>query len=207
MSQSEISFQPPRAIVLVGLMGVGKTCIGKRLAARFEVPFVDADGEVERAAGMSISDIFEVCGEAAFRDGERRVIARLLQQPPHVLATGGGAFMNPQTRGLIRERAISVWLRADLDLLVKRTGRRNNRPLLRQGDPREILRKLMAERDPVYAEADITVDSADGPPEVTVDKVASAVEAYVRRHGIGPPPAPAPDDGPVTLSPDKEVAS
>lgn len=158
-------------------MGAGKTCIGKRLAARYEMPFVDADGEIEAAAGCSIEEIFERHGEAAFRDGERRVILRLLSGPAQVLSTGGGAFLDPRTRANIRERGISVWLRADLDLLLKRTGRRNHRPLLKRGNPREILGSLIEERYPVYAEADITVDSMDGPPEVTVDNVARRLEA------------------------------
>lgn len=180
-------FPWPRTVVLVGLMGAGKTCIGKRLAQRLGTRFVDADHEVERAAGMSVSDIFETYGEASFRDCERRVIARLLREPPQVLATGGGAFMNDRTRALIKARALSLWLRADLDLLVRRTSRRNTRPLLRQGDPREILARLKAERDPVYAEADVAVDAADGPPEATVERVVAAIDEHVRRHGVGPP--------------------
>lgn len=180
-------FPWPRSVVLVGLMGAGKSCIGRRLAQRFGAPFVDADQEVEQAAGMSISEIFEAYGEEAFRSCERRVIARLLREPPQVLATGGGAFMNDQTRDLIQRRAISVWLRADLDLLVRRTGRRNTRPLLRRGDPREILGRLQRERDPVYAEADVAVDSVDGPPETTVDRVVQAVADYVNEKNVGPP--------------------
>lgn len=184
----------PRTIVLVGLMGAGKSCIGRRLAQRLGVAFNDADQEVEAAANMTIPEIFESYGEASFRDCERRVIARLLRQPPHVLATGGGAFMNDETRALIKARAISVWLRADLDLLVKRTARRNTRPLLQQGDPRQILRDLMAKRDPVYAEADVTVDSVDGPPETTVEKVVDAVAEHVETNRVGPP-EPLADDG------------
>ena len=164
-----------RTIVLVGLMGAGKSCIGRRLAVRLGLPFKDADAEIERAAGCSIEDIFELHGEAAFREGETRVIGRLLTGAPHVLATGGGAFMNPDTRAAIGERAISVWLRADLDLLLKRTGRRNNRPLLKRGDPRQILSDLMAQRYPVYGTADVVVDSVDGPPEVTVERVLAAL--------------------------------
>ncbi|MDH3475016.1 MAG: shikimate kinase [Rhodospirillales bacterium] len=171
----------PRSIVLVGLMGAGKSCIGRRLATRLGLPFVDADSEIEAAAGCSIEEIFECHGEAAFRDGERRVIARLLDEAPRVLATGGGAFMDPQTRATIRARSVSVWLRAELDLLVKRTARRNNRPLLKHGDAREILGKLMTERDPVYAEADIVVDSKDAPPEATVERLIGALEEYQQR--------------------------
>lgn len=169
----------PKTIVLVGLMGAGKSCIGRRLAAELGVDFVDADTEIEAAAGCSIEEIFERHGEAAFRDGERRVIARLLKQPVHVLASGGGSFMAPQTRELIRRRAISIWLRADLELLLKRTARRDTRPLLQQGDPRAILETLIAERYPVYAEADIIVDSQDGPPEITVQRVLTALNEYL----------------------------
>lgn len=180
-------FAPPRTIVLVGLMGAGKSCIGRRLAQHLELPFVDADREVEAAAGCSIPEIFERHGEEAFRDGERRVMARLLDAGPQVVAAGGGAFMNPQTRALLRRRAITVWLRADLDLLVKRTSRRNHRPLLRRGNPREILAGLIEERYPVYAEADVTVDSADAPPEVTVQRVIDAVGDLLARGEVGPP--------------------
>lgn len=168
-------FSTDRTIVLVGLMGAGKSCIGRRLAARLGLPFRDADAEIERAAGCSIEDIFELHGEAAFREGENRVICRLLADAPHVLATGGGAFMNPETRAAIGDQAISVWLRADLELMLKRTGRRNNRPLLKRGDPRKILSELMAQRYPVYGDADLVVDSVDGPPEVTVERVLAAL--------------------------------
>ena len=154
------------------------------------MPFVDADAEIERAAGCSVTDIFELHGEAAFRDGERRVIARLLSRPAHVLATGGGAFMDPETRAAVRARGMSVWLRADLDLLVSRVSRRSNRPLLAGGEPREILRRLIAERHPLYAEADVVVDSMDGPHEQTVDAVLDAIAAHldVRRRETGPEP-------------------
>ena len=174
------------SIVFVGLMGAGKSAIGRRLANRLGMPFVDADTEIERAAGCSITDIFELHGEAAFRDGERRVIARLLTRPPHVLATGGGAFMDPETRAAIRESGISVWLRADLDLLVSRVSRRNNRPLLAGGDPRGILQRLMAERHPIYAQADIVVESRDGPHEQTVESVLGALDAYVEAQRSDP---------------------
>ncbi len=179
----------PRTIVLIGLMGAGKSCIGRRLAALLGLKFVDADAEIERAAGCTIEEIFDRHGEAAFRDGERRVIERLLGQAVQVLATGGGSFMDPRTRAAIHGRAISVWLRADLDLLLKRTGRRNNRPLLKRGDPRAILEGLMAERYPVYGEANVVVDSVDGPPEVTVERVRAAVESYL----AGQPEAAAPE--------------
>lgn len=160
-------------------MGAGKTCIGSRLAERFSLPFVDADTEIEKAAGCTISDIFEIYGEEAFRDGERRVIARLLKDPTQVLATGGGAFMDDSTRAEVRENAISVWLRADLDLLLGRTGRRGDRPLLQEGDRRETLERLMAERHPVYAEADIVVDSAREAPNVTVDRTIDALRQFL----------------------------
>ncbi len=171
----------PRTIVLVGLMGAGKTCIGQRLAERLGLPFVDADAEIEKAAGCSITDIFEHYGEPAFRDGERRVIARLLNDPVHVLATGGGAFMDAETRRRVRESGISVWLRADIELLMSRTTRRNDRPLLQSGKRRETLKRLMAERHPVYAEADIVVDSAREPPDVTVDRMVESLRAHLER--------------------------
>lgn len=161
-----------RHIALVGLMGAGKSSLGRRFAKAIGARFVDADREIERAAGMSISDIFETRGEADFRDGERRVIARLLEEAPLVLATGGGAFVDPDTRQLMRAKATTVWLKADLDTLVRRCGRRDTRPLLRQGDPREILGRLMEERDPLYAEADVALPSRDEP-------FAKAIEAMV----------------------------
>lgn len=178
---------PEKTIVLVGLMGAGKSCIGRRLASGFGLSFIDADAEIEAAAGCAIEDIFERHGEAAFRDGERRVIARLLNQPVHVMATGGGAFMDAGTRALIKERATSLWLNADLDLLLKRTSRRNHRPLLKRGDPKEILARLIEERYPVYAEADIAIDSQDGPPEVTVARARAAIGAYLAAPGAAPP--------------------
>lgn len=171
---------PPRTVVLVGLMGAGKSSIGRRLAQRYGLPFVDADKEIEAAAGCTIEEIFERLGEQAFRDGERRVILRLLEDPPHVLATGGGAFIDPQIRERIKQSCISVWLYADLDLLVRRVSRRNNRPLLKQGSPRDVLASLMERRYPIYAEADLRVDSADGPPEQTVQRVADALQRHTR---------------------------
>ncbi len=170
---------PAKTIVLVGLMGAGKSCIGRRLASGFGLSFVDADAEIEAAAGCAIEDIFERHGEAAFRDGERRVIARLLDRPAHVMATGGGSFMDAGTRALIKERGISLWLKADLALLLKRTARRDHRPLLKRGDPEEILAHLIEERYPIYAEADIAIDSQDGPPEVTVARARAAINAYL----------------------------
>ena len=176
-----------RPIVLVGLMGAGKSCIGKRLASHFGLPFVDADREIEAAAGCSIPDIFSLHGEKAFRDGERRVIQRLLGNPVHVLATGGGAFVDPTTRALVKERGLSIWIRADLDLLLKRVSRRNDRPLLQNVDPRAKLAELIDLRHPFYAEADIIVDSADGPPEVTLGRVIEALHDYfAQRDGVAP---------------------
>jgi shikimate kinase len=176
----EAALSPPaRSIVLVGLMGAGKSNIGRRLAARLHLPFVDADSEIETAAGETIEEIFARYGEPYFRSGERRVIARLLDGPRHVLATGGGAFMDTQTRAHIRRRGISVWLRADLDLLLARVARRDNRPLLKDGDRRAILAALMEQRHPIYAEADIIVDSIDGPPEHTLAHVLSALKRYL----------------------------
>ena len=178
----------PKTIVLIGMMGAGKTCIGRKLAERLGLPFIDADQEIADAAGCSIPDIFARHGEAAFREGERRVIGRLLEEPVHILATGGGAFMSEQTRSKIRDKAISVWLRADIDLLLRRVARRNNRPLLQQGDPRQVLEKLMAERYPVYSEADIIVDSMDGPRDTMVNKVYDAIVDYLAHGGRQPAP-------------------
>jgi shikimate kinase len=164
-----------RSIVLVGMMGAGKSSIGRRLAARLNIPFVDADAEIEEAASMSIADIFAVHGEPYFRAGEARVIARLLEQGPQVLATGGGAFMNAQTRVTIGGKAVSVWLKADLDVLTKRLRRRNDRPLLKTEDPIATLSKLLGDRDPIYAEADVTVISRDVTHDVIVDEIIAAV--------------------------------
>jgi shikimate kinase len=164
-----------RAIVLVGLMGAGKTSIGRRLAEKLGVPFVDADHEIEAAAGKSIPDIFAEHGEPHFRDGERRVIARLLDNGNQVLATGGGAFMNSETRARIKERAVSVWLKADLDLLMKRVSKRGGRPLLANNNPEAVMRKLIEDRYPIYAEADITVESADVQHGVMVNEVLAAL--------------------------------
>ena len=167
--------QPRRAIVLVGVMGAGKTKIGRRLAARLNLPFFDSDEEIEAAAGETIEEIFANRGEAMFRDGERRVIARLLQGPVHVLATGGGAFMDPATRRVIAARGVSVWLRAELDVLFARVSRRSNRPLLKSPDPRAVLAELIDRRYPIYAEADVTIDSGEGPPDATVSRAIAAL--------------------------------
>jgi shikimate kinase len=164
-----------RPVVLVGLMGVGKSTVGRRLAGRLHLPFVDADREIEQAAGLTISDIFARFGEEGFRDGERRVIARLIDGKPKVIATGGGAFMNDQTRALILERATAVWLDADIDVLVERVSRRDDRPLLRDRDPKEALIELSAKRNPVYALAPIHVRSEPLPHDATVDAILKAL--------------------------------
>ena len=168
-----------RTIALVGLMGVGKSSVGRRLASALGLPFRDADAEVEAAAGRSISDIFAELGEPAFREGERRVIARLLDQPPHVLATGGGAFVNPDTRALIKSKAISVWLKADLDVLARRVARKDTRPLLAGKDPAEVLQEQARVRYPAYAEADVVVETGDSAHHVTVDQVIRALSAFL----------------------------
>ena len=163
------------SLVLVGLMGVGKSTIGRRLAARLGLPFVDADEEIERAAGMTIQEIFDRHGEAAFRDGERRVIARLIDGLPKVIATGGGAFVNADTRQLILDKATAIWLDADIDVLVARVSRRDGRPLLKGKDPREVLTRLATERSPFYAQAPIRVRSTDSPHDATVEAIVEAI--------------------------------
>lgn len=170
-----------RTVVLVGLMGAGKTCIGRRLARCLNLPFVDADDEIVKAAGASIPEIFRTLGESAFREGERRVIARLLQEPPQVMATGGGAFMDAATRALIGEHAVSIWLRAELDILVRRTSGRTSRPLLATGDPRPVLAALMTARYPIYARADVVVDTDDEPADATARRVFEALRAFCAR--------------------------
>jgi shikimate kinase len=169
-----------RSIVLVGMMGVGKSSIGRRLAARLAIPFVDADAEIEKAAGMSISDIFARHGEADFRSGEARVIARLLDGGPQVLAAGGGAFMNESTREAIREKGVSIWLKADLDVLLRRISkRRNERPLLQTGDPEATLRALLMEREPTYAQANLTVHSREVAHDSIVADIIAALGAFL----------------------------
>jgi shikimate kinase len=167
-----------RTIALVGLMGAGKTTIGRRLATALGVPFRDADEEIVRAAGMSIEDIFAQQGECEFRRGERRVIARLVKEPPHVLATGGGAFVDPSTRALLNEQALTIWLRAPLEVLLKRVARRNDRPLLKEDDPEAVMRRLIDVRYPLYAEAHITIESANGPHNSAVGDVLAAIRAH-----------------------------
>ena len=168
-----------RTIALVGLMGVGKSTIGRRLALALLMPFRDADAEIEAAAGRSISEIFTDYGEAGFRDGERRVIARLLDEPPHVLATGGGALTHPETRDLIRARAISIWLKTDLEVLARRLGRRDHRPLLTGKDPLTVLREQAAVRDPLFATADIVVETGDAAHQTSVDAVVRALKTHL----------------------------
>jgi shikimate kinase len=168
-----------RPLVLVGMMGAGKTTVGRRLAARLGRHFVDSDEEIEKAAGMSIDDIFKAHGEPDFRAGEARVIARLLKEPNLVLGTGGGAFMNEDTRALIRETAISVWIKADFELLFTRVQRRSNRPLLKTADPRQTLKDLIDKRYPTYALADITVLSRDVPQDQVATEVIDALYAHL----------------------------
>ncbi len=178
---ADLDLTLPKPLVLVGMMGAGKTAIGKRLAARLNVVFTDVDTEIERAAGCSITDFFQEHGEEEFRDGERRVIKRLLAGPAGVLATGGGAFMDEGTRREIAKHGISIWLKADLETLWRRVIRRDTRPLLRTPNPRETLSKLVDERYPVYAEADITVTSTDGPPGAMVDRILNAVQIFLAK--------------------------
>jgi shikimate kinase len=182
MSLSEtisVAQTPDRPIVLVGLMGVGKTTLGRRLAARFGLPFVDADHEIEEAAGLSIPEIFERFGESHFRDGERRVIARLIDGTPKVIATGGGAFIQEDTRKLILDKAIAIWLDADIETLVERVKRREGtRPLLNNRDERQALSELAAIRNPIYALAPIKIRSQTQPHDVTVDAIVKALVTW-----------------------------
>jgi shikimate kinase len=169
-----------RSVVLVGMMGAGKSTIGRRLSVRLRLPFLDADTEIEAAASMSIPDIFETHGEPHFRDGEARVIARLLDSGPAVLATGGGAFMREETRNRIRDKAVSIWLKADADTIMKRVKRRADRPLLQTADPAGVVGRLIEEREPVYQRADITIWSRDVPHEKIVDECIEALRARLR---------------------------
>lgn len=171
-----------RSIVLIGMMGAGKTTVGRRLATRLGLPFTDSDAEIETAAGMSIPDIFAAHGEAEFRAGEARVIARLLQGRQGILATGGGAFVNPETRRSILDGALSIWIKADFELLFARVSKRSNRPLLHTADPRATLKALIEARYPVYAEADVTVVSRDVPHESVAGDLIAAVIAALREH-------------------------
>jgi shikimate kinase len=176
-----------RSVVLVGMMGVGKSSIGRRLAARLGVPFVDADAEIEKAAGMSIADIFARHGEADFRSGEARVIARLLDGGPQVLATGGGAVMNADTRAAIKAKGVSIWLSAEFDVLLRRINKRKNeRPMLQTADPAATLRELLVAREPVYALADLTVQSREVPHDAIVSEIMAALAAFLNAPGAPP---------------------
>jgi shikimate kinase len=172
-----------RSVVLVGMMGAGKSTIGRRLSARLRLPFLDADTEIETAAGMSIADIFETHGEPHFRDGEARVIARLLDGGPAVIATGGGAFMREETRSRIGGKAVSIWLKADADIILRRVKRRADRPLLQTADPAATIGRLIREREPVYQHADITIWSRDVPHEKIVDECVDALHGRLCGHG------------------------
>lgn len=166
-----------RSLVLVGMMGVGKSTVGRRLALRLGLPFVDADDAIVEAAGMSIQDMFDRFGEPHFRDGERRVITRLIEEGPKVIATGGGAFVHPDTRALILDKAIAIWLDADIDILVERVSRREGRPLLKDRDPRTVLTELAQQRNPIYALAQVHVTSTATPHDATVDRIVEALQA------------------------------
>ena len=187
----------PRSIVLVGMMGAGKSTIGRRMAARLKLPFTDADTEIETAADMTIPEIFETHGEPYFRDGEARVIARILDSGPVVLATGGGAFMREETRNRIRDRAISIWLKADSDIIMRRVRRRADRPLLQNADPEATVNRLLSEREPVYRRADLTIASRDVPHDRIVDECLAALHAHLC--GVRPASEP-PSDGMNTTS-------
>lgn len=176
-TQRPRSIPTDRSIILVGLMGTGKSSVGRRLAERLRMPFADADEEIEAAAGMTIADIFEQYNEAYFRDGERRVIARLIDGPPMVIATGGGAFINDETRSLIKAKALSIWLDAEIDILVERVARRNTRPLLIGKDPAAVLTELSRARNHIYAEADLHIRSNSSPHLHTVDAIMKALAA------------------------------
>jgi shikimate kinase len=175
-----------RSLVLVGMMGAGKSTIGRRLSARLRLPFLDADTEIEAAAGMSIPDIFETHGEPHFRDGEARVIARLLDNGPAVIATGGGAFMRDETRRRIQDKAVSIWLKADADIIMKRVKRRADRPLLQTADPAATIGRLIEEREPFYQHADLTIWSRDVPHEKIVDECVDALHARLCGDGTAP---------------------
>lgn len=172
---------PRRTVALVGLMGAGKTTVGRRLAAALGLPFADADHEIVTAAGQSVEAIFAEHGECEFRRGERQVIARLLAGPVHVLATGGGAFIDERTRALMKERAISIWLKAPIEVLMKRVAKRDDRPLLKENDPRAVMERLMADRYPIYAEADITIETGNGPHNNAVGLILDALRVHLAK--------------------------
>tara|TARA_B100000949_G_scaffold179976_1_gene161070 strand:- start:2248 stop:2829 length:582 start_codon:yes stop_codon:yes gene_type:complete len=171
-----------RTVALVGLMGAGKSTVGRRLADALGRQFYDSDDEIEKAAGLSISDIFALHGEAEFRRGEQRVLERLLSEPPHVLATGGGAYLNPDTRTLLRQHAITIWLNADLETLWRRVSKRGHRPLLKADNPKGVLSRLLDERAPIYEKADIVVTSREGPHRATVNSILKALDEWSRTH-------------------------
>ena len=175
----QIAARIDRPIVMIGLMGAGKSTVGRKLAHMMHCDFTDSDHEIESAAQLSIPEIFEKYGEEHFRDGERRVIARLVEEGSGVIATGGGAFMNEETRDLILANAIAVWLDCSIETLVERTSRKDNRPLLKQGDPREILTRLHREREPAYARAQIRIRGQDGPHEITAKRILEAIDAWL----------------------------
>lgn len=181
-----------RSIALIGMMGAGKSSIGRRLAVRLGIPFTDADAEIVAAAGMTIAEIFAAHGEPYFRSGEARVIARLLEGSSQVLATGGGSFMNPTTQAVIRRKAVSIWLKADYDVLLRRVRRRNDRPMLSTEDPESTLRRLLTEREPIYALADLTILSRDVPHDTIVSEILVALARHIglSRDQMGPPAAP-----------------
>lgn len=172
---------PTRTVALVGLMGAGKTTVGRRLAQALALPFADADAEIAAAAGRSVDAIFAEHGECEFRRGERQVIARLLTGPVHVLATGGGAFIDARTRALMKDRAISVWLKAPLDVLMKRVAKRDDRPLLKEDDPRAVMQRLMDDRYPIYAQADLTVETGHGPHNAAVSLILDALRVHMAK--------------------------
>jgi shikimate kinase len=182
-----------RSVVLVGMMGAGKSTIGRRLSARLRLPFLDADIEIETAAGMSIPDIFETHGEPHFRDGEARVIARLLDNGPGIIATGGGAFLREQTRSRVRDKAVSIWLKADADIILRRVKRRADRPLLQTADPAATIERLIGEREPFYQQADLTIWSRDVPHEKIVDECIDALYARLCGDGTASTPNQTPD--------------
>jgi shikimate kinase len=168
-----------KCIVLVGMMGAGKTSVGRRLANLLHLPFLDADGEIEKAANLSIAEIFATYGEAHFREGEKRVVARLLANGPAVLATGGGAFMNEETRERCRTEGVTIWLKADAPVLLERVRKKGNRPLLDRADPEAVMRDLLAEREPIYGLADIVIASREGPHQAVVSEILSALDAFL----------------------------
>ncbi|MGO9390456.1 3-dehydroquinate synthase [Rhodoblastus sp.] len=187
-----------RPIVLVGMMGSGKTAIGKRLAQRLALPFIDSDHEIENAHRLTVSEIFSTHGEAYFRDGERRVLARLIGEGQRIIATGGGAFINPQTRGLIHQHAVSIWLQADFEVLMRRVRKRPTRPLLQNPDPERVMRRLIDERYHIYAEADLTTQSRDAPHETLIAEILEALESHLAKQGEFPPDMSAPALPPAT---------